>query len=93
MRLIVCDALTGSLDSDSGHAVMELLRALTVSPDRAVVIVTHDNRIFELTHSITYMEDGRIASLKHAPDEIARSEMPCPLPSTKMSHRRGVDHA
>jgi putative ABC transport system ATP-binding protein len=31
-----------------------------VSPDRAVVVVTHDNRIFEFAHSITYMEDGRI---------------------------------
>jgi putative ABC transport system ATP-binding protein len=59
-RLIVCDEPTASLDAESGHAVMELLRGVAVSPDRAVVIVTHDNRIFQFADSITYMEDGRI---------------------------------
>jgi putative ABC transport system ATP-binding protein len=39
---------------------MELLHEVAVSPGRAVVVVTHDNRIFEFAHSITYMEDGRI---------------------------------
>ena len=39
---------------------MELLRGVAVSPERAVVVVTHDNRIFEFAHSITYMEDGHI---------------------------------
>jgi ABC-type lipoprotein export system ATPase subunit len=77
LRLIVCDALTGSLDSDSGHAVMELLRALMVSPDRAVVIVTHDNRIFELTHSITYMEDGRMASTHPMRSQEVRCHARC----------------
>jgi putative ABC transport system ATP-binding protein len=59
-RLIVCDEPTAALDAESGHAVMELLHAVAVSPERAVVVVTHDNRIFEFAHSITYMEDGRI---------------------------------
>ncbi|WP_341316543.1 ABC transporter ATP-binding protein [Paraburkholderia sp. IMGN_8] len=59
-RVIVCDEPTASLDAESGRAVMELLHGVAISPDRAVVIVTHDNRIFEFAHSITYMEDGRI---------------------------------
>jgi putative ABC transport system ATP-binding protein len=59
-RLVVCDEPTAALDAESGHAVMELLHEVAVSPGRAVVVVTHDNRIFEFAHSITYMEDGRI---------------------------------
>ena len=59
-RLIVCDEPTAALDAESGRAVMELLHDVAVSPDRAVVVVTHDNRIFEFAHSITYMEDGHI---------------------------------
>jgi putative ABC transport system ATP-binding protein len=59
-RLIVCDEPTAALDAESGHAVMELLHGVAVSPDRAVVVVTHDNRIFDFAHSITQMEDGRI---------------------------------
>jgi len=59
-RLVVCDEPTAALDAESGHAVMELLHDIAVSPNRAVVVVTHDNRIFEFARSITYMEDGRI---------------------------------
>jgi putative ABC transport system ATP-binding protein len=59
-RLVVCDEPTAALDAESGHAVIELLRGIAVAPDRAVVIVTHDNRIFEFADSITHMEDGRI---------------------------------
>jgi putative ABC transport system ATP-binding protein len=59
-RLVVCDEPTAALDAHSGHAVMEILHDVAVSPERAVVVVTHDNRIFEFAHSITHMEDGRI---------------------------------
>jgi putative ABC transport system ATP-binding protein len=59
-RLIVCDEPTAALDAESGRAVMELLHGVAVSPDRAVVVVTHDNRIFDFAHSISHMEDGRI---------------------------------
>jgi len=59
-RLIVCDEPTSSLDAESGRAVLELLRGAALSPDRAVIVVTHDSRIFEFADSITQMEDGRI---------------------------------
>jgi putative ABC transport system ATP-binding protein len=59
-RLVVCDEPTAALDAESGRAVIELLRSIALAPDRAVVIVTHDNRIFDFADSITHMEDGRI---------------------------------
>jgi putative ABC transport system ATP-binding protein len=61
-RLVVCDEPTAALDAASGQRVMELLRAVALSPDRAVLIVTHDNRIFPLADRIIGMEDGRITS-------------------------------
>jgi putative ABC transport system ATP-binding protein len=77
-RLIVCDEPTANLDAESGHAVMELFRAVAVSPDRAVVIVTHDNRIFEFAHSITYMEDGHI--VRRANGNGFADTRPAPVP-------------
>ena len=59
-RLIVCDEPTAALDASSGRRVMELLRDVALQPDRAVLIVTHDNRIFPLADRIITMEDGRI---------------------------------
>jgi len=63
-RLIVCDEPTSALDGRTGHAVMDLLSATAVRPDRAVIIVTHDSRIFDFADQIAHMDDGRITSLE-----------------------------
>ena len=63
-RLIVCDEPTSALDGRTGHAVMELLSATAVRPGRAVIIVTHDARIFDFADRIAHMDDGRIVSLE-----------------------------
>jgi putative ABC transport system ATP-binding protein len=61
-RLIVCDEPTAALDASSGRRVMDLLRDVSLEDDRAVIIVTHDNRIFDLADRILEMEDGRITA-------------------------------
>ena len=62
-RLIVCDEPTSVLDHETGHRVMELMREVAVGPDRALVIVTHDSRIFEFADRIAKMDDGRIVEV------------------------------
>ena len=59
-RLVVCDEPTAALDAKSGRRVMDLLREVALASERAVIIVTHDNRIFDLADRILRMEDGRI---------------------------------
>ncbi|QDM41311.1 ABC transporter ATP-binding protein [Altererythrobacter sp. TH136] len=59
-RLVVCDEPTAALDAASGRRVMDLLREVAVAPDRACIIVTHDNRIFDLADRILVLEDGRV---------------------------------
>ena len=59
-KLLVCDEPTAALDAHSGHTVMELLRKVAVQPGRAVIVVTHDNRVFEFGDRIIQMSDGRI---------------------------------
>jgi putative ABC transport system ATP-binding protein len=59
-RLVVCDEPTAALDARSGRTVMDLLREVALAAERAVIIVTHDNRIFDLADRILAMEDGRI---------------------------------
>jgi len=65
-RLLVCDEPTAALDAETGHAVMELLAAEAVRPDRAVVVVTHDNRIFTFADTIARMDDGRVVNVESA---------------------------
>jgi putative ABC transport system ATP-binding protein len=59
-RLIVCDEPTAALDSENGHLIMELLRAVAVQPDRSVIVVTHDSRVFDFGDRIAHMDDGHI---------------------------------
>ena len=69
-RLVVCDEPTAALDAASGRRVMELLKDVALEAGRAVLIVTHDNRIFSLADRIIGMEDGRIThDGAHAPEE------------------------
>ena len=62
--LLVCDEPTAALDHEAGLAVMELLREAAVKPDRAVVVVTHDNRVFQFGERIAHMDDGRIVQVE-----------------------------
>lgn len=67
-RLIICDEPTAALDAKNGQNVMELFESVARSPDRAVLIVTHDNRIFSHADRIASMDDGRIVEV-HDMDE------------------------
>jgi putative ABC transport system ATP-binding protein len=66
-RLIVCDEPTAALDADTGRIVLEILKTAALAPDRAVVVVTHDSRIYRFAERIVAMEDGRIQSIRMMP--------------------------
>lgn len=69
-RLIVCDEPTSALDHETGHHVLELLRAVAVDSHRALVIVTHDARIFGFADRIAQMDDGRIHKVVRSAAEL-----------------------
>lgn len=62
-RLIVCDEPTSNLDHVAGRSIMALLRGIAKKADRALVIVTHDPRIFEFADRIARMDDGKIVEI------------------------------
>jgi putative ABC transport system ATP-binding protein len=59
-KLVVCDEPTSNLDHDTGIAVMEMLRGTGKKHDRALIVVTHDPRIFQFADRIAHMDDGKI---------------------------------
>jgi putative ABC transport system ATP-binding protein len=63
-QLIICDEPTSSLDHESGHEVMNILRRHAKAPDRAVIVVTHDPRILGFADRIARMDDGRIIEMQ-----------------------------
>jgi putative ABC transport system ATP-binding protein len=59
-EIILADEPTAALDSHSGRVVMDMIRGLAHDKGRAVVIVTHDNRVLEYADQIVHIEDGRV---------------------------------
>jgi putative ABC transport system ATP-binding protein len=68
-KIIVCDEPTAALDAYSGKAVMDILRKIANNKSRAVIIVTHDSRIYKYADRILEMSDGRIIG-DWKPDEF-----------------------
>lgn len=57
--IIFADEPTAALDKESGHTVVEMLKALSHVRGTTTVMVTHDNRIMEMADRIITLEDGR----------------------------------
>lgn len=58
--IILADEPTAALDSENGHAVMELLSDIAKDESRAVLAVTHDPRTHAYADRIIRIEDGKI---------------------------------
>jgi putative ABC transport system ATP-binding protein len=65
-KLIVCDEPTSNLDHGARYDGGPARRAKT--PDRALIVVTHDARIFEFADRIARMDDGKIIDVVDAKD-------------------------
>lgn len=70
-KLVVCDEPTSSLDAQTGHKVMELMKSLAAKDDRTIIVVTHDTRIYGFADRIAQMEDGRILKVIDAKEAIS----------------------
>jgi putative ABC transport system ATP-binding protein len=69
-RLLICDEPTAALDGENGQKVMAILRDVGRAPDRAVIVVTHDSRVFHYGDRIAELTDGRIVGIHDAPTAL-----------------------
>ena len=60
--LLILDEPTASLDGDTGRRILAFVRNQVLSERRAILVVTHDERIYDYASRIIRMEDGRIVS-------------------------------
>jgi putative ABC transport system ATP-binding protein len=72
-RLLVCDEPTSALDGATGQRIMELVREVVMHPDRVVMLVTHDERIFHFADRITHMDDGRVTRITTPAEALQES--------------------
>jgi putative ABC transport system ATP-binding protein len=65
-EVILADEPTAALDSGSGRMVMEMMTRLARERGRAVVIVTHDDRVFKYADRIVHIEDGKLREARES---------------------------
>ena len=58
--LLIFDEPTASLDGETGRKIIAFVKEHILNGQRAIIIVTHDSRIYEYATRIIHMEDGRI---------------------------------
>src|SRR6266568_2662867 len=73
-RLVVCDEPTSALDHVTGQHVVELLREVAAGDGRALIVVTHDSRIFQYADRISRMDDGSIQKVYGSYQEMVEAE-------------------
>jgi putative ABC transport system ATP-binding protein len=81
-QLLVCDEPTSALDAKTGRTVMHLLRELAVQPGRVVMVVTHDERVYDFGDRVLEMEDGRITATRRSARHRQASQ---PLENTPLA--------
>ncbi|WP_415941790.1 ABC transporter ATP-binding protein [Streptomyces sp. 067-1] len=59
--LLIADEPTGQLDAETGHSVMELLRAVVRSERVTALVATHDATLLDLADRVLELRDGEIA--------------------------------
>ncbi|HEV3003628.1 MAG TPA: ABC transporter ATP-binding protein [Pirellulales bacterium] len=70
-ELVLADEPTASLDAENGREVVRLLRDMTSRENKAALVVTHDQRIFEFADRILVLDGGRV---RRAPADAAGPE-------------------
>ncbi len=65
--VVFADEPTGNLDSQTGHEILELLRASAMELNQTMVMVTHDANAAEIADRVLFLADGRIV------EELPRS--------------------
>jgi putative ABC transport system ATP-binding protein len=61
---LILDEPTASLDGDTGRKILQFIREKVLTPERCILIVTHDARIFEFADRIMHMEDGKVTGFE-----------------------------
>ncbi|MGI9529720.1 MAG: ABC transporter ATP-binding protein [Acidimicrobiia bacterium] len=73
--LMLCDEPTGALDTETGTQVLELLRSITDSGERTIVIVTHNSQIALIANRVMDLRDGEIVGMHENDDPRAPSDV------------------
>jgi putative ABC transport system ATP-binding protein len=75
---VLADEPTANLDSQTGAAIIELMRHMQREHDVSVVICSHDPQVIAAADDTVVIRDGRIESVRRAGGEGMGRHVPGP---------------
>lgn len=74
-KLLLCDELTGALDTKSSRSVLKFVEKMNVQFGTTVVIITHNEAIAGMADQIIRLKDGRIVESQKNDDKRPAAEL------------------
>ncbi len=62
--VLLCDEVTGNLDSKTGFEVMELLLSFNKEQGKTFILITHDPNVAKMAQRLVQIQDGEIIGEK-----------------------------
>ena len=63
-KLLLADEPTGQLDSETGHAIMLLIRSIVRTEGVTAVVATHDPMMLDVADRVVELRDGRLSETR-----------------------------
>jgi putative ABC transport system ATP-binding protein len=61
--LLIFDEPTASLDGETGKKIINFIKTKILNDHRAIIVVTHDNRIYDFATRMIKIEDGKMVTV------------------------------
>lgn len=74
-KLLLCDELTGALDTKSSKTVLEFIEKINKLFKTTTVIITHNEAIAQMADRIIYIKDGKAQENRINTEKISASEL------------------
>ncbi len=74
-KLLLCDELTGALDSKSSGDVLKFIEKINAEYNTTIIIITHNNEIAKMGDRIIKIHDGKIISNDINTAKVSASEL------------------
>lgn len=74
-KILLCDELTGALDSKSSRDVLKVIEKVNTSFRTTIIIITHNEAIAHMADTIVRIRDGKVADCINNKERVAADEL------------------